>query len=311
VFRTRRKFVEGGLDHALHEQRRPGGERKTTAKQDATLVAIACTKPPEGRRRWTLELLADKFVHLTEVEVSRETVRRRLKENELKPWQRRMWCIPKVDAEFVARMEDVVDLYSEPLDEKHPVVCFDEVPTQLIAETRTPIPAKPGETQRVDYEYQRNGTANIFMTINPKGGRRHAKVTERRTNVDFAECMRDLVDVHYPDAQCIRVVLDNLSTHKPGSLYEAFDPAEARRIIRRLEFHFTPKHASWLNMAEIEIGVLTKQCLDRRIPDIETLRQEVAAWEEPRNDKGATVSWLFSLEKARKKFGRAYPSKPL
>ena len=307
VFRTRRRFVEGGIEHALTEASRPGGSRKLTGREEALLVATVCSKPPEGRARWTLELLADKMVSLTEHEdISRATIGRRLKENELKPWQKRMWCIPKVTPSFVACMEDVLDLYAEEAPET-PVVCFDETPTQLIGETRSPLPAKPGETAIYDYEYKRNGTSNIFVFVDAHKGWRHVKATPRRTNIDFAECMRDLVDEHYPTAPLIRVVLDNLSTHKAASLYEAFEPAEARRILRRLEFHFTPKHGSWLNMAEIEIGVLVSQCLSRRIPNREMLSREVAAWTNARNAQGTRINWMFRIENAREKLGRVYP----
>ena len=307
VFRTRRKFVEGGLEHALNEARRPGGNRKLSATEVGLLVATTCSDPPEGRARWTLELLADEMVRLTEHDsVSKATIGRRLAENELKPWQKRMWCIPKVTPKFVACMEDLLDLYAEEEPEL-PVVCFDETPTQLIGEVRKPIRPKPGETERFDYEYRRNGTANIFMFVDAHQPWRHAKVTRRRTNIDFAECMRDLVDDHYPDQPLIRVVLDNLSTHHAGSLYEAFPPAEARRILRRIEFHYTPKHGSWLNMAEIEIGVLGSQCLDRRIPDREMLAREVAAWERQRNDAKARINWMFRIDHARAKLGKVYP----
>jgi transposase len=311
VYRIRRRFVEGGLDHALNEGPRPGGQRKTTAKQDARLTALACEKPPAGRCAWTLELLTDRFVQLVELEVSTETVRRRLVESDLKPWQKRMWCIPKVNAEYVARMEDVLDLYAEPDDPQRPVVCFDEVPVQLIGEVRVPIEAKPGSTRRVDYEYKRNGTANLFVFLNAAACWRRVKVTKHRAATDFAQCMKELVDVHYPSADTIRVVLDNLSTHAPGALYQAFEPAEARRILRRLEFHYTPKHGSWLNMVEIENGVLTKQCLNRRIGDLETLDREISMWEHDRNQAGATVKWCFTVDKARRKFRRSYPSKSL
>jgi len=308
VFRTRRRFVEGGLVHALSEASRPGGSRKLTGKEEALLVATACSKPPEGRARWTLELLAGRMVRLTAHEsICRETIRRRLKENELKPWQKRMWCIPAVTPAFVACMEDVLDLYAEETPAA-PLVCFDETPVQLVAETREPLPTKPGQTAIYDYEYRRKGTANLFMFVDVHRSWRHVKATQRRTNIDFAECMRDLVDEHYPDAPLIRVVMDNLSTHKPGSLYEAFEPAEARRILRRLEFHFTPKHGSWLNMAEIEIGVLTSQCLSRRIPHREMLATEVAAWTVLRNETGATIKWMFRVEDAREKLGKAYPN---
>lgn len=309
VYRTKRRFVEEGLEQALSEEPRPGAERKLSTTEEAMLIATACTKAPAGRARWTLSLLAGEMVRLTKhASISSETIRRRLAENELKPWQKKMWCIPKVDAEFVARMEDVLDLYAEAPDENRPVVCFDETPRQLIGEARVPVAARPGKTARVDYEYVRNGTANVFMFVDAHRPWRHAKVTDRRANRDFAECMRDLVDQHYPTAHCIRVVLDNLSTHKPASLYEAFAPDEARRILRRLEFHYTPKHASWLNMVEIEIGVMVAQCLDRRIPDKATLVSEVAHWERRRNAERAQINWLFTIERARVKLERSYPA---
>lgn len=309
VFRTKQRFVEEGLAAALSEEPRPGAERKLSVGEEALLVAMACSKPPTGRAVWTMELLADEMVRLTSHEsLSAETVRRRLVEKELKPWQKKMWCIPKVDSEFVARMEDVLDLAAEPPDAKRPAVYFDETPRQLIGEARVPVAAKPGQPARVDYEYVRNGTANVFMFFDAHRKWRHAKVTDRRANGDFAHCMRDLVDIHYVDAELIRVVLDNLSTHKAAALYETFAPEEARRILRRLEFHYTPKHASWLNMVEIEIGVMVKQCLDRRIPDKQALITEIAAWEKRRNKEKATIKWLFSLDKARQKLGRSYPT---
>ncbi|WP_197328104.1 MULTISPECIES: IS630 family transposase [Ralstonia solanacearum species complex] len=308
VYRTKRRFVERGLDAALAEQARPGAPRKLSGKEEALLIATACTNPPAGRARWTLELLADAFVQLTEHEgLSRETVRRRLAENDLKPWRKNMWCIPKVDAEYVARMEDVLDLYAETPDPQRPVVCFDESPTQLIGEVRQPIPAEPGKPLRYDCEYKRNGTANLFVFLDAHRSWRKVKVTERRTAGDFAQCMRELVDIHYPQASRIRVVLDNLSTHTPAALYQALPPAEARRILQRIEFHYTPKHASWLNMVEIEIGVLRSQCLDRRIDCRDRLISEVAAWEQLRNASGARINWMFSTETARKKLAKAYP----
>jgi transposase len=319
IYRTKRAFVEEGLDAALHDAQRPGGPRKLTSSQVALLVATACSAHPPGRACWTMELLADEMVRVTEHEhLGRETVRRRLAENDLKPWQQKMWNVPLVNSTYVARMEDVLELYAEPADPKRPAVSFDESPVQLIGETRDPqaavpglpatatTPAVPGTPARIDFEYVRHGTANLFVMINVHHPWRHVKVTAQRTNVDFAGCMRDLVDVHYPDADCIRVVLDNLSTHSEAALYDAFEPAEARRILRKLEFHYTPKHASWLNMVEIEIGVLKAQCLDRRIPDVATLRAEIAAWEKARNASGAQIRWLFTVERAREKLGRAY-----
>ena len=310
VYRTKRRFVEGNLERALSEDPRPGAERKLTGKEEALLVATACASPPEGRARWTLELLAGAMVNLTDHDsLSGETVRRRLAENGLKPWRKDMWCIPKVDGEYVARMEDVLDLYAEAPDPQRPVVCFDESPTQLIGEVREPIPAKPGQLERYDCEYRRNGTVNLFVFLDAHRPWRRVKVTDRRTNQDFAECMRELVDVDYPDAPIIRVVMDNLSTHSAGALYDAFPAPEARRVLKRLQFHHTPKHASWLNMVEIEIGVLRSQCLDRRIDDKETILAEVAAWQQRRNAEGAQIQWMFTTEKAREKLRKAYPVK--
>lgn len=308
VYRTKRRFVEGNLDKALNEAPRPGASRKLTGKEEALLVATACSSPPEGRCRWTIELLAEEMVRLTAHEaLSRETVRRRLAENELKPWRQKMWCVPKVNGEYVARMEDVLDLYAEEPDPKRPVVCFDESPVQLIGEVRRPVPPAPGRPERYDYEYRRNGTVNLFVTLDAHRPWRKVTVTQRRTALDFAERMRGLVDVDFPEADKIRVVMDNLSTHTPGSLYEAFPAPQAHHILSRLEFHFTPKHASWLNMAEIEIGVLKSQCLDRRIDNRPELEREIAAWQAQRNAAGARVKWMFTTEKARAKIARAYP----
>jgi transposase len=309
VYRTKRRFVEGNLERALREEPRPGAARKLSGKDEALLVATACSSPPEGRARWTLELLSDTLVQLTAHDsLSRETVRRRLSENALKPWRQKMWCVPKVNGEYVARMEDVLDLYAETPDPNRPVVCFDESPTQLIGEVRQPIAAEPGQVKRYDYEYRRHGTMNLFVLLDAHRPWRKVTVSERRTAVDFAACMRDLVDVDFPQAERIRVVMDNLSTHTPGSLYEAFPAPEAHRLLRRLEFHFTPKHASWLNMAEIEIGALRRQCLDRRIDNRRRLEREIAAWERERNAAGARIRWMFTTDTARTKMGRAYPN---
>ncbi len=308
VYRTKKRFVQEGLERALCEGKRPGNPRKLAASDESLLVALACSKPPSGQARWTMELLAGELVRLTVHEsLSGETVRRRLAEVAIKPWQKKMWCISALTPEYVARMEDVLELYAQAPDPQQPVVCFDETPRQLIGETRVPIARAPGKPARFDFEYVRNGTANVFMFVDVNRPWRHAKVTDQRTCIEFAECMRDLVDTHYPEAERIRVVLDNLSTHSPGALYHAFPPAEARRILRKLEFHFTPKHASWLNMVEIEIGVMVKQCLDRRIPDKETLITEIDNWELRRNTDCASIEWLFTVERAREKLGRHYP----
>lgn len=207
-------------------------------------------------------------------------------------------------------MEDVLDVYTEPYDPTRPKVNWDETSKQLIKETRQPLPAQPGKPQRFDYEYERNGTRNLFLFVEPQSGERHVHVTEQRTKEDCAHEMRWLGDICYPAAEVIRVVLDNLNTHTIASLYEAFEPAEARRIARKLELHYTPNHGSWLNMAEIELSVLQQQCLDRRIPDEATLKREIAAWEHQRNAERATIDWRFSVTDARKQLERLYPSLP-
>jgi hypothetical protein len=207
-------------------------------------------------------------------------------------------------------MEDVLDLHAEPYDPQRPKVNFDETSKQLITETRTPVPARPGAVERYDYEYQRNGTRNLFLFCDPQAGWRHIVVTEQRTMQDFAHQMKWLVDERYPEATVIRVVLDNLNTHKIASLYETFAPAEARRIAKKLEFHHTPKHGSWLNIAELEFSVLSRQCLARRIPDESTLIRELQAYEERRNTAKAKITWRFTSEQARVKLHRLYPSIP-
>ena len=226
----------------------------------------------------------------------------------MKPHLRKCWCIPpQHNAEFVACMEDILELYCSAYNPKVPLICMDEQPRQLIKETRKTIPAKPGEPAREDYEYERNGTANIFLFTEPLAGKRYVDATERRTSVDWAYQVRELVDVHYPEAECIQLVMDNLNTHKVASLYKAFEPEEARRLAKRLEIHYTPKHGSWLNIAEIELSALTQQCLNRRIADIEKLRKEITAWERKRNNQQRGVDWQFTTDDARIKLKRLYP----
>jgi hypothetical protein len=205
-------------------------------------------------------------------------------------------------------MEDILSSYTRPYDPRCPLVCFDEVSKQLIGETRSPRPAEPGRPARYDYEYERHGTANLFLWCEPLRGRRHVTVTERRTKVDWAQVIKDLVDVHHPEADKVVLVMDNLNTHNPGSLYEAFPPTEAKRLADRLEIHYTPKHGSWLNIAEIELSTLSGQCLDRRILDRETLEREVAAWEVERNARGGAVNGRFTTGDASIKLTRLYPS---
>ena len=218
-----------------------------------------------------------------------------------------MWCIPEVSAEYVAAMEDVLDVYEAPYDEKRPLVCFDESPQQLIAEVREPIPATPDHPECVDVEYCRNGVRNLMMISEPKRGLRKVLITERRTKIEFAQTMRHIVGM-FPQAEVIRVVLDNLNTHKVASLYEAFPADEARAMARKLEFHYTPKHGSWLNMAEMEFSVLARTCLARRVPDEKSLRSRINANVAERNAKLTPVNWRFTIRDARIKLHRLYPS---
>jgi transposase len=311
IFRVRQRFVEEGIEAAL--SRKPGSgirERKVDGDCEAHLVALTCSTPPEGHGRWTLRLLADKMVELEYIdEISYETVRQVLKKNELKPWQKKQWCIPpESDAEFVCNMEDVLEVYKRPYDEASPVICMDEACKQLVKETRIPLPMRPGDGECYDYEYERAGTRNMFMACEPLKGKRYVKVTEHRTRQDWAEFIREIVDQHYPEARKVVLVMDNLNTHAPSSFYATFEPEEARHLIERLEIHSTPKHGSWLNMAEIELSVLAGQCLDRRIGSEEDLMREISAWQEKRNNKEVQVNWHFTTQDARIKLKHLYPS---
>jgi DDE superfamily endonuclease len=218
------------------------------------------------------------------------------------------WCIPPAaNADFVYHMEDVLDVYTRPYDPRHPQVCLDETSRQLLGEVHPPLPVAPGQPARQDYEYVRAGVCNLFLVCEPLRGWRHVRVSDQRTRVDWAQCVRELIDVHFPEAETITLVQDNLNTHTPASLYEAFPAAEAKRLADKLEIHYTPKHGSWLDMAEIELGVLSRQCLDRRVADRPTLEREVAAWETRRNAAGSRIDWRFTTADARIKLKHLYP----
>ena len=219
-----------------------------------------------------------------------------------------MWCIPpKANAAFVCQMEDVLEVYKLAYDANRPLICMDEMPKQLLADKREPIASQVGTPARQDYEYQRNGVADLFMLFEPLAGRRFVEVTEKRRKVEWATVLKQVADMLYPQAEKIIVVLDNLNTHTPSAFYETFEPEEARRLVERFEFHFTPKHGSWLNMAEIELSALVRQCLDRRLPDLETLTDEVQAWQQQRNDEVVKVLWQFTTTDARTKLKHLYP----
>ena len=280
--RVRKRYVAAGLEAALH-RKPPAREyrRKLDGEQEAHLVALACSAPPEGRKRWTLRLLADRLVELEVVEaVSHETVRQALKQNELKPWLKEQWCIPPEQRRRVrlARWRTCSTSTPGPTTRAARRSAWTRPAANCSPRSPRRCRSRPGQPAREDYEYVRQGVCNLFLVCEPLRGWRHVTVSDRRTRVDWAHCIQDLVDVHYPDAEQIVLVQDNLNTHTPASLYEAFPPAEAKRLADKLELHYTPKHGSWLNMAEIELSVLAGQCLDRRLPDRATLEREVAAW---------------------------------
>ncbi|MGH8717111.1 MAG: IS630 family transposase [Burkholderiales bacterium] len=312
VYRVRKQLVEDGVEAVLSRKPRatPSVPRIFDGEKEAKLIALACSEPPKGRARWTLRLLENKVVELNIVDrASDSTIGRTLKKTFLKPHLKQQWVIPpEANSAFVAAMEDVLAVYTRAHDPDCPVVCLDETSKQLVAETRVPVPMKPGQPARSDYEYERNGTANLFMMFAPLEGWRHVKVTGRHTAVDYAHTLKDLSDSHFPDARKIILVQDNLNTHKPASLYEAFSAAEARRLVERFEWHYTPKHGSWLDMAESELGVLSSQCLDRRIPDKQTLINEIAAWEKDRNANHTKADWQFTTPEARIRLKHLYPS---
>ncbi|MBF0562860.1 MAG: IS630 family transposase [Alphaproteobacteria bacterium] len=310
--RIRRQYAQEGLEAVLNRSQRdkPAVEKIFDGEKEAKLIALACSPPPPGQAGWTLRMLANKAVELKIVDqTSHSTVGFGFKKNELKPHLKKQWVIPpEANAAFVAAMEDVLAVYQRPRDLDLPLVCLDESSKQLLTETRNFIPMTRGRVARHDYEYQRNGTANLFMVFAPLEGWRHVKVTDRRTAIDYAHMLREISDKHFPGAKKIVLVQDNLNTHKPASLYEAFPPEEARRLVERFEWHYTPKHGSWLDMAESELGVLSKQCLDRRIPDKAALAREIAAWVKHRNKHHAKANWQFTTADARVKLKHLYPT---
>jgi hypothetical protein len=312
VARVRQRFVEQGLEAALAPKPTARAyARKLDGAAEARLVALACSAPARGAQPLDAAAVGrpdGRARARRRAAVVRDRAPR-VKKNELKPWLRQMWCIPPgQDCQFVAAMEDVLEVYHRPHDPTRPVVCLDETSKQLIGEIRAPLAARPGEPSRYDCEYVRNGTANLFVAFEPLAGWRHAEVTDTRTRRDFAWFVKGLLDGRYRDADKVVLVMDQLNTHSTASLYEAFAPEEARRLAERLEVHHTPKHGSWLNMAEIELSVLGRQCLDARIEDKPTLASEVAAWEAVRNDAKARVVWRFTTADARVKLKRLYPS---
>lgn len=299
-----------GIDCIYRKKRKtPPVGSKITGEVEAHLIAMACHNPPKGYCKWTLRLLSERMVQMDYIDsISHTTVGRILKENRLKPHLVEEWCIPKEQsADFAACMEDVLEVYSRPYDKRFPVVCMDEKPLQLLADARQGRRKKNGALIQ-DSEYVRNGTCSIFLFTEPLAGYRHARALEHRAKTDWANEMKWLSDKVYPDAEKIIMVCDNLNTHDKSSFYEAFPPDEALRLAKRFEFHHTPKHGSWLDIAEIELSALSKQCLGkRRIENIDDLNSELEKWHTDRNERQKGVNWQFTTDDARIKLKHLYP----
>ncbi|MDQ6609485.1 MAG: IS630 family transposase [Bacteroidota bacterium] len=311
IDRVKKKFIEEGFEACL--ERSPTTriyESKADGDIEAKLVTLCCSEPPKGYAKWSLRLLADKMVELKFVEsISHVTVRSVPKKNELKPWKVKGWVIPpEKNGGFVANMEKVLDVYKTPYNSEFPVVCMDESPKQLIEEGKPSIAMKIGQETRIDYEYIRHGVVNIFMANEPLKGKRFVEVTEYKTKKDWAKFVKKIADDLYPKAKKIKLVMDNFKTHDPSAFYETFEPAEAKRLWDRFEFIYTPKHGSWLNMAEIELHVLNGQCLNRHLSTMKKVEQEVEAWQTNRNNKNSKIKWQFTNKKARVKLKKLYPS---
>jgi transposase len=313
VARVRKRCAQRGVQEAILPAKSSAmRQRRLDGSQEAYLIALACSAPPEGWGRWTVRLLAEKLVELGYVEaISHETVRKTLLANELKPWIKKQWCIPtQPDALFVYHMEDVLAVYTRPYDPRYPQVCMDEINTQLLSDPRNPLPMEPGKPRREDYKYERQGVCNVFLACESLSGQRFTMVAQSRTKQEWAELVRRLSDEDSPDAQKIVLVLDNLNTHTLAALYEVFSVAQARRLCQRFEVHYTPKHARWLNMAEIELSALDRQCLSQRLASLEIATQQVAAWTIRRNQRHVTIQWRFAALDASIKLKHLYPSIP-
>jgi len=304
VFNIERNYETGGLSKALTDDPRPGTPARLDAHFQSYVVATVCSDPPEAFDRWTLELIRENVLAKGIIKkVSTESIRLILKEHDLKPWQQQSWCVPRLDDEFIQKMEDVLDVYEKPEKAGSPLVCLDEKPIQLLEDARPSSGLLPGKARRVDYEYKRNGTCNVFCAVRPKCGEYIAEVTERRTGYDFAHFVKQLSE-RYADSEKIVLVMDNLNTHRKKSLIDTFGEKQGSAIWNRFEVHYTPKHGSWLNQAEIAINMYARQCLGKsRIPNIELLRKKTKAWIRSINDKSVQINWSFTKRKARVKFG--------
>jgi transposase len=298
-------YLEDGLEHALFDEERSGRPIEFDDRDRSRIVAMVCSKPPRGFYRWTLDLIVDEAEKrgVIDKDISRETVRLILQEHDLKPWQEKMWCIADLTADYIERMEDVLDVYEKAYDSRYPVVCLDEKPVALFSDTKDRLPPRgPGERLLKDYEYERAGSANVFCAVEPKQGRYFNKVTACRDGQEFSIFLTELAS-YYGDASKIILVMDNLSTHSLSVLKQHVDPPLAEQIWDRFEIHYTPKHGSWLNQAEIAIGMYSRQCLgDGRVGDVTQLKKNTAAWNKKINQQKKIIEWRFTKTKARKSF---------
>ena len=294
------RYKSGGLGFALYDRPRRGQPRKISRRQEEKITALACTAPPEGQARWTLDLIkAASEKERIVPQISRESLRVLLASREIKPWRHKMWCVPEVDKEFIRCMEDVLEIYERPYDPREPVVCVDEKPIQLLRSSR---PDVLGKILKQDYEYVRNGVINAFCGVEPRAGKHFVLIRQRKTMKDFAIFVREIIE-SYPKARKIHLVMDNLGTHKEKALIETFGKKAGRKLWRKIVPHYTPKHASWLNQAEIEISMFSRTCLGKqRVADIATLKRKASKWKKAMNRKQVKIDWAFSRRKARVKF---------
>lgn len=302
VINIYQNYTELGLDRALKDDPRPGQPIQFDDRIKSNIVAMVCSDPPEGFDRWTLELIKDQSAKRLETDISKESIRLLLQEHDLKPWQQKMWCVPSLDDEYIEKMEDVLKVYEKAYDVNYPVICLDEKPVALFEDKRAPILMEPGKVLKRDYEYKRNGSVNVFCAVEALKGVYVNRVTENRKGVEFAKILGSLAR-KYDQAKHIVLVMDNLNTHKEKSLIEFYGENEGARIWKRFEVHYTPKHGSWLNQAEIAIGMYARQCLGHsRIGDIDLLRKKTNAWNKIINRKNVTIQWKFTAQNAREKF---------
>ena len=303
IFNIESNYEKGGLEKALYDDPRPGSPVKFDDGIRSQIVALVCSDPPDGFDRWTLDLIVEKSVEIGIVDgIHRDTVRVILHEHDFKPWQQKMWCIPNLDQNYIDKMEDVLKVYERDFSSENPLVCLDEKLVQLSENIRLPCGGFPGDVKKVDYEYKRKGTANVFCAVLPKEGVYINQVTERRTRSDFAKFLAS-IERKLPDAKKIALVMDNLNTHNEASLVDFYGEKEGKRIWNKFDVHYTPVHGSWLNQAEIAINIYSRQCLGKsKIPTIAALRKKTKFWNHSINGKGITINWKFTQEKDRKKF---------